>query len=270
MPGGVLVYNESDSVLERITEASQNTIRKESYRLPEYFIDTGVTYLKTDEGDLPLEVFGEHNLSNIAGAKWICQLMGVDEDDFLEAIMSFKGASKRLEKIGDNGSSFLFKDFAHAPSKVIATTNALKIQYKNRKLIALLELHTFSSLNEEFLVEYKDSLKSADTAILFYDPKAIKNKGLKEINDQNIKKAFNDDKLRIFSNPQALKDFLLAQSYSHTNLLLMSSGNYASLDLDYIKNQIKIIDVLRHSAGFGFKYFLTWIIPCGISKKILL
>ena len=174
MPGGVLVYNESDSVLERITEASQNTIRKESYRLPEYFIDAGVSYLKTDEGDLPLEVFGEHNLSNIAGAKWICQLMGVDEDDFLEAIMSFKGASKRLEKIGDNGSSFLFKDFAHAPSKVKATSEAVAQQFDQHHKVYCLELHTYSSPNPAFIGQYKNALNGADEAVVFYDPEALK------------------------------------------------------------------------------------------------
>ena len=134
----------------------------------------------------------------------------------------------------------VFKDFAHSPSKVIATVKALKNQYQNRKLIALLELHTFSSLNKEFIVEYKDSLKSADIAVLFYDPKAIKNKGLSAIDDKMIKKAFNDNKLIIFSNSGQLSDFLLSQSYVNANLLIMSSGNYASLDLDFITSQIKI------------------------------
>jgi len=134
----------------------------------------------------------------------------------------------------------VFKDFAHSPSKVIATVKALKNQYQNRKLIALLELHTFSSLNKEFIVEYKDSLKSADIAVLFYDPKAIKNKGLSAIDDKMIKKAFNDNKLIVFSNSGQLSDFLLSQSYVNANLLIMSSGNYASLDLDFITSQIKI------------------------------
>lgn len=237
--GGVLVYNKLDKQVNQITENCTRPIRKLEYSMPDYFIDNDISFLKTNEGDLPLKIFGEHNLSNLSGAKLVCQLMGVHEEEFNHSITSFKGADKRLELILDMEDRTVFKDFAHSPSKVIATTKALKNQYKNRKLIALLELHTFSSLNEEFIVEYKDSLKSADTAILFYDPKAIKNKGLKEINDQNIKKAFNDDKLRIFSNPEALKDFLLSQSYSNTNLLLMSSGNYASLDLEYITNQIK-------------------------------
>jgi UDP-N-acetylmuramate: L-alanyl-gamma-D-glutamyl-meso-diaminopimelate ligase len=208
--------------------------------MPDYYIDNGISFLRTDEGDLPLKIFGDHNLSNLSGAKLICQLMGVQEEEFNNSISSFKGADKRLESILVMKDRNVFKDFAHSPSKVIATVKALKNQYQNRKLIALLELHTFSSLNKEFIVEYKDSLKSADIAVLFYDPKAIKNKGLSAIDDKMIKKAFNDNKLIVFSNSGQLSDFLLSQSYVNANLLIMSSGNYASLDLDFITSQIKI------------------------------
>jgi UDP-N-acetylmuramate: L-alanyl-gamma-D-glutamyl-meso-diaminopimelate ligase len=235
MPGGVLVYNESDSVLERITEASQNTIRKESYRLPEYFIDTGVTYLKTDEGDLPLEVFGEHNLSNIAGAKWICQLMGEDEDDFLEAIMSFKGASKRLEKIGDNGSSFLFKDFAHAPSKVKATSEAVAQQFDKHHKVYCLELHTYSSLNPAFIGQYKNALNGADEAVVFYDPEALKVKNRSPLSEEEIKTAFGSENLIVFSNPKAFQEFLFEHQWNKSILLMMSSGNYGGIDWDTLK-----------------------------------
>jgi len=238
--GGVLVYNKLDSQVNQISIDCQRPIRKLEYTMPDYYIDNGISYLKTDEGDLPLKIFGDHNLSNLSGAKLICQLMGVHEEEFNNSISSFKGADKRLESILVMKDRNVFKDFAHSPSKVIATVNALKNQYQNRKLIALLELHTFSSLNKEFIVEYKDSLKSADIAVLFYDPKAIKNKGLSEIDDKMIKKAFNDNKLIVFSNSGQLSDFLLSQSYVNANLLIMSSGNYASLDLDFITSQIKI------------------------------
>lgn len=238
MPGGVLVYNESDSVLERITEASQNTIRKESYRLPEYFIDAGVTYLKTDEGDLPLEVFGEHNLSNIAGAKWICQLIGVDEDDFLEAIMSFKGASKRLEKIGDNGSSFLFKDFAHAPSKVKATSEAVAQQFDKHHKVYCLELHTYSSLNPAFIGQYKNALNGADEAVIFYDPEALKVKNRSPLNEAEIKTAFGSENLLVFTNPKAFQEFLFEHQWNKSILLMMSSGNYGGIDWDTLKERV--------------------------------
>ena len=238
--GGVLVYNKLDKQVNQITENCTRPIRKLEYTMPDYYIDNGISYLKTDEGDLPLKIFGDHNLSNLSGAKLICQLMGVQEEEFNNSISSFKGADKRLESILVMKDRNVFKDFAHSPSKVIATVKALKNQYQNRKLIALLELHTFSSLNKEFIVEYKDSLKSADIAVLFYDPKAIKNKGLSAIDDKMIKKAFNDNKLIVFSNSGQLSDFLLSQSYVNANLLIMSSGNYASLDLDFITSQIKI------------------------------
>ena len=238
MPGGVLVYNESDSVLERITEASQNTIRKESYRLPEYFIDAGVTYLKTDEGDLPLEVFGEHNLSNIAGAKWICQLMGVDEDDFLEAITSFKGASKRLEKIGDNGSSFLFKDFAHAPSKVKATSEAVAQQFDKHHKVYCLELHTYSSLNPAFIGQYKNVLNGADEAVVFYDPEALKVKNRSLLSEEEIKTAFGSENLIVYSNLKAFQEFIFEHQWNKSILLMMSSGNYGGIDWDTLKERV--------------------------------
>ena len=148
--GGIMVYNEEDAVVKEVVETSENHIKKYPYTTPEHFIENGTTYLVTPEGDLPLEVFGTHNLQNLAGAKWICQHMGIDEDDFYEAIASFKGASKRLEKIVENESTVIFKDFAHSPSKVKATTTAVKNQYGERKVVACLELHTYSSLNANF------------------------------------------------------------------------------------------------------------------------
>ena len=187
-----------------------------------------------------MNIFGDHNLNNLAGAKLVCQLMGVHEEEFYSSIVSFKGADKRLEIILNMNDRLVFKDFAHSPSKVIATTNALKKQFPQRKLIALLELHTFSSLNEHFINQYKDTLKSADLAILYYDPKAVLKKGLSEMNYQEIKNAFNDQNLKVFSNSNKLKNFLLEQSYMNSNLLFMSSGNYGSIDLDFLTNEIRI------------------------------
>ena len=166
--GGSITYNEEDEEVKRVVEASQNTIRKLPYQTPNYTVENGQTLLETSEGLLPIEVFGKHNLNNLAGAKWICQHMGIDEDDFYEAIATFKGASKRLEKIAESTTSVAYKDFAHSPSKVEATTKAVKEQYDNRKLIACLELHTYSSLNAEFLKEYKGALDAADVAVVFY------------------------------------------------------------------------------------------------------
>jgi UDP-N-acetylmuramate: L-alanyl-gamma-D-glutamyl-meso-diaminopimelate ligase len=238
--GGVLVYNKLDKEVEKITLRCEKSIRKLEYSMPEHFIKDGKTFLITDEGDIPLNIFGDHNLSNLAGAKLICQLMGVHDEEFYSSIISFKGADKRLETILEMKDRLVFKDFAHSPSKVEATTKALKKQFQERKLIALLELHTFSSLNENFINQYRDTLKSADLAILYYDPNAVLMKGLSEINHQEIINAFNDKNLKVFSDNIKLEEFLLNQSFANSNLLFMSSGNYASIDLAFLINQIRI------------------------------
>ena len=237
-PGGVLVYNDEDATLASLSTASPNTIRKEAYQTPDFVIEKGTTYLETDEGPLPLEIFGNHNLSNLAGAKWICQLMGVDEDDFYQAITSFMGASKRLEKMVSGKTSHLYKDFAHAPSKVSATTNAVKNQFSEFKLIACFELHTFSSLDKTFINKYQDSLSASDQAIVFYDPAALKIKNRPEISEQQIKHAFDDEQLLVFTDPLELEQYLNGLAYTECVLLMMSSGNYGGIDWGKLKNTL--------------------------------
>ncbi|MCF7569027.1 Mur ligase domain-containing protein [Sabulilitoribacter arenilitoris] len=237
--GGSINYNEEDTEVKRIVEASKNTIRKLPYKTPEYTVENGQTLLETSEGDLPIEVFGKHNLNNLAGAKWICQHMGIDEDDFYEAISTFKGASKRLEKIAESNNSVAFKDFAHSPSKVKATTNAVKEQYANRTVVACLELHTYSSLNVEFLKEYKGALNAADVAVVFYSPHAVEIKKLDAISHEQIANAFQRDDLIIYTNPDDFKAFLFSQNFDNKALLLMSSGNYGGLDFGEVKELIR-------------------------------
>ena len=236
--GGIMVYNEEDATVKEVVESSENHIQKYPYQTPKHFIDNGVSYLETSEGDLPLEVFGTHNLQNLAGAKWICQHMGIDEDDFYEAIASFSGASKRLEKIAENDTSVIFKDFAHSPSKVAATTNAVKKQYENRNVLACLELHTYSSLNAVFLEEYKGALDAADKAVVFYSPDAVKIKQLEAVTSAQIAKAFQREDLIIYTNPQEFKAFLFAENLKNTALVLMSSGNYGGLNLEEVKHLV--------------------------------
>ncbi len=237
--GGSVTYNEEDAEVKRIVEASENTIRKLPYKTPNYKVENGQTLLETPEGDLPIEVFGKHNLNNLAGAKWICQHMGIDEDDFYEAIATFKGASKRLEKIAESKNSVAYKDFAHSPSKVEATTNAVKEQYENRTLIACLELHTYSSLNAEFLKEYKGTLEAADVAVVFYSPHAVEIKKLEEVTKEQIANAFQRDDLIIYTNPDDFKAFLFSQNFDNKTLLLMSSGNYGGLNFEEVKGLIE-------------------------------
>ncbi|MEN8745600.1 MAG: Mur ligase family protein [Polaribacter sp.] len=236
--GGIMVYNEADTTVKTVVESSENHIKKYPYQTPNHFIENGVTYLETSEGDLPLEVFGTHNLQNLAGAKWICQHMGIDEDDFYEAIASFSGASKRLEKIAENNTSVIFKDFAHSPSKVSATTKALKKQYENRTIFACLELHTYSSLNAAFLEEYRGALDAADKAVVFYSPNAVKIKKLDAVTSAQIAKAFQREDLIIYTNPQEFKAFLFAENLKNTALVLMSSGNYGGLDFEEVKQLV--------------------------------
>jgi UDP-N-acetylmuramate: L-alanyl-gamma-D-glutamyl-meso-diaminopimelate ligase len=236
--GGSITYNIEDAEVKKVVENSENTIRKFPYQTPNYKVQDGTTLLETEEGSMPVEIFGKHNLNNLAGAKWICQQMGIDENDFYEAISTFQGASKRLEKIAETKKSIAYKDFAHSPSKVLATTNALKNQYPNRKLIACLELHTYSSLNPEFLKEYKGALDAADVAVVFYSPHAVEIKKLKAISSEQIANAFQRENLIIYTNPTAFKTFLFSQKFNETSLLLMSSGDYGGLDFDELKNLI--------------------------------
>lgn len=233
--GGILVYNQEDAVLKEIAEQSTNTIRKIAYQTPKYTIKNETTYLETPEGAMPIEVFGAHNLSNLEGAKWICQQMGVDEADFYEAISSFKGASKRLEKIIETKNKVAYKDFAHSPSKVSATTKAVRNQYPDRKLIACLELHTYSSLNADFLKEYQNTLDGADVAVVFYSLDALKIKQLDEVSSEQIKSSFKRDDLIVFTDAIDFRNFLFQNNFDDAVLLLMSSGNYGGLDFNELK-----------------------------------
>jgi UDP-N-acetylmuramate: L-alanyl-gamma-D-glutamyl-meso-diaminopimelate ligase len=236
--GGILVYNENDPEVKRVAEAATNPIRKIPYATPKYTVENGVTLLETPEGPMPIEVFGAHNLNNLAGAKWICQNMGVDEADFYEAIASFKGASKRLEKIAEGKGKVAYKDFAHSPSKVAATTKAVREQYPDRKLIACLELHTYSSLNPEFLKEYEGALDPADVAVVFYSPDAVKIKKLDEISYEQISESFKRHDLIIYTNPEDFKNYLFNADLENSALLLMSSGNYGGLNFDDVKTLV--------------------------------
>lgn len=237
-PGGVLIYNTEDVVLTRLVLASQNTIKKTPYRTADNQIVDGVTYLETDEGGVPLSVFGDHNMSNLSAARWITQLVGVSEEDFVEAIASFKGASKRLELVVRGSTGVLFKDFAHAPSKVVATTNAVQKQFGKKRILACLELHTYSSLNPEYMINYQGALAAADEAIVFYDPEALKIKNRPPIAKEDIEKAFQHPALKVFTLPADLHHHLLTNAYDDTVLLMMSSGNYGAIDWDSLADRV--------------------------------
>ena len=236
--GGSISYNTEDLHVKTIVEDSENQIRKFPYQTPEHTIEEGVTYLETEEGPLPLEIFGAHNLNNLAGSKWICQQMGVDQDDFYEAISSFSGASKRLEKVAENANCVVYKDFAHSPSKVKATTEAVKSQYPKRPLVACLELHTYSSLNATFLEHYKGALDAADTAVVFYSPQAVEIKKLESVSKTQIETAFERDDLIIYTDPELFKNYITSMEFTQKTVLLMSSGSYGGLDFEALRNKV--------------------------------
>ncbi len=236
--GSVLVYNGEDKTLEEIALKATKPTRKQAYYTPEYSVEDGETLLQTPEGPMPLEIFGRHNLSNLAGAKWICQLMGVDEADFYEAIASFKGAAKRLQKIAESDKTVIFKDYAHSPSKVKATTQAVKQQYTDKKLLACFELHTYSSLNADFLQQYASTLNAADEAVIFYSPEAVKIKRLSPIDPQQIKAAFGHTNAQVFTDAADFRSWLKTQNLDDKAVLLMSSGNYGGLDFSELSRWI--------------------------------
>lgn len=239
VPGGILIYNEEDPEIKKLVEETTHSIKKYPYSTPEYTVREGVVYLNTDEGEIPLEIFGKHNLQNLAGAKLICQSIGVSEEEFYEAIPTFAGASKRLELLAKGKSTVIFKDFAHSPSKVKASTDAVKERYPDKKNLACCELHTYSSLNAGFLDQYQNTLDSADEAVVFYSPHAVQIKKLEEVTKEQIAEAFKRDDLKIFTDPAEFREFLFNKNLENTVLLLMSSGDYGGLNFSDLKALVK-------------------------------
>ena len=198
-------------------------------------IKSGKTFLETEAGLIPIQLFGAHNLQNLQGAMNICKSLGVNAEAFYKSIQSFKGAAKRQEVILETATSTIYRDFAHAPSKLQATVKAVKTQYPERKLIAVQELHTYSSLNKAFLPNYAHTMDPADIAVLYLNPHTVLLKKLELMDEETLRAGFKRTDLKLFTNSLALKDYLLSLDYSNSNLLLMSSGNYDNMDLESIK-----------------------------------
>lgn len=228
---GQLFYCDSDQILKNIVINSRSDISKKAYSQHPFENRIDRTVLITNHGESIVEVFGQHNMENLSAAKEVCNSIGIGDKDFYKAISTFRGAAKRLQKLGSGHTTDVFLDFAHAPSKVKATVNALKNQYPYRKLVACLELHTFSSLNPNFLPEYKGSISQADVQVVYYNPKTLEHKKLPKIDPGFIKQKFGEKNLLVFTDEQELLTFLESHFWDNTNLLLMSSGNYAGLDL---------------------------------------
>lgn len=231
---GRLIYFDGDVNLKEIAKKSEITRRdivSFPYNTPKHEIRNGITYIKTRKGEIALNIFGEHNLQNMEAARLACKQVGVLDENFYAAIADFTGASNRLQKIVETPSAVAFKDFAHSPSKLKATVEAVKKQYPNRKLVACMELHTFSSLTEEFLPQYEDSMKKADVALVYYNPEVIEHKKLKSISPEDVKNAFGGNNLTVFTDKELLEKKLKSLNYENSALLFMSSGNFSGINI---------------------------------------
>jgi UDP-N-acetylmuramate: L-alanyl-gamma-D-glutamyl-meso-diaminopimelate ligase len=231
-PNGHLIYYSEDEWIQGLIPNLRNDIQATGYAIPDFEVVEGVTYILHGGKRIPLKIFGNHNLENMVGAMLMLNQIGVSDADFYEAIKSFKGASKRLELIAENDNACAYKDFAHSPSKLKATVAAVKSQFPNRKLIACMELHTFSSLKADFLPLYKNCMEEADEAYVYFSPEVVAHKKLDAISAETVQKAFGTANVTVFTDSDLIAYKLRVIKWVNTNLLLMSSGNFNGLDLN--------------------------------------
>ncbi len=237
MPGGFLTYFEEDAEIQKIVSRHVN-LNSKAYRTHPSGVIEGKAFLKSGGKDYPLQVFGDHNLQNISGAKEVCKQIGISEEQFYAAITSFKGAGRRLQELSKNKECIVYQDFAHSPSKLKATVSAVKNQFPERQLVACMELHTFSSLKKEFLPLYKNTMDEADVAYVYYNPHTVAHKKLEPISKELVYEAFGKSNLIISTDSDQLFTELLKMNWKNTNLLLMSSGNFDGKNLKEIARKI--------------------------------
>ncbi len=235
---GKVFYAEEDDALCKLIANSEYKEYSIPYGPHASVIRNQQTFLVHQGGETPIQIFGQHNMQNLQVAKNILNEIEVTDADFYKHIQSFAGASKRMEKIGENDQTVIFKDFAHAPSKLKATSTAVKSQFENRELVACIELHTFSSLNKNFINQYEHTFDTPDEALVFINPKTVAAKKLEMISSEEIKDAFQRSDVMLFTDAKSLENHLLSQNWNAKNLLLMSSGDYGGLDLEKIKESI--------------------------------
>ena len=242
-PGGRLIYCNDDPEVRDVAQKNTRTdIAKQPYDVPPHEVVEGITYLNTAHGRVPLRVFGNHNLLNLTAARYACNSLGVTDEQFDEAIQSFGGASKRLELVKATEHCAVYKDFAHAPSKLRATIAAMKGQYPDRRLVACMELHTFSSLTAEFLKQYAGTMDRADVPFVYYSQHALQLKKLPDLDPDQVKASFANDKVRVFTDSKQMVDAVIQtfkQSGSQAiNLLMMSSGNFDGIDFKQLADEL--------------------------------
>ena len=237
---GCYIYCKDDIVLQEMTENANIRAKKFGYSVHPHHIIDGVTFLnvpsvETDGNgnhEIPLQIFGKHNLTNINAARLACNAIGVSDEQFYTAIQTFKGASNRLELLFKNETCAIYKDFAHSPSKLKATVDALKTQFPERKLVACMELHTFSSLTEKFLEQYAGAMDNADVGIIFFNPETVAHKKLPPITSEMIFNAFQRSDLEVFHTAKPLEERIISMNFGNTVFAFMSSGNFGGVDLN--------------------------------------
>jgi len=232
--GGSLIYFDGDSEVKKIALASGKNIRKIPYKVHGYFQNKTGFFAATHNRVIPVKIFGEHNMQNLSAAREACLAAGVSEDDFYEAIKSFEGTSRRLQKLNENENGLVYLDFAHSPSKVKATVDAIVSRYPGREIIACLELHTYSSLSNDFLPLYNGTLANASTAFVYFNPHAIQLKKLKSLSKEDVSKAFGGENIRVYDNSEEMFSFIKAQNYACPVYLFMSSGDFDGFDINRV------------------------------------
>ncbi len=235
---GTLVFYDGDPELVKIGESQSKRLKTVPYTVLDYSVDGDKTLVSFGDKKYVLNIFGDHNLQNLNGARLICSELGISDDDFFTTMQSFKGAAKRLQLLESTEDCNIYLDFAHSPSKLKATTQAVKAQFKKRKLVACMELHTFSSLNKDFLPHYKGTMQAADRAIVYFNPEVLKHKQLPDISKEEVAKAFDHPNLIVFTNPDKLTEELKKEEWKNQNLLIMTSGNFSGVDIKSLASEL--------------------------------
>jgi UDP-N-acetylmuramate: L-alanyl-gamma-D-glutamyl-meso-diaminopimelate ligase len=230
--GGSLIYFDGDPEVKKVAISSKNNIRKIPYYVHGHFQNKTGFYAATHNRVVPLKIFGGHNMQNLSAAREVCLALGIPEDDFYRAITSFEGTSRRLQKYKETENGLVYLDFAHSPSKVKATVEAIAGRYPGREIIVCLELHTYSSLNSEFLPLYKGTLAAATRAFVYFNPHAIKLKKLKHLSADTVREAFGGENIKVYDDSVELFSFIRSQSYRCPVYLFMSSGDFDGLDIN--------------------------------------
>lgn len=228
---GLLIYNKEDIEVKRLGEKYSREVKTQSYETPSFEPIKNGTKLHFNDKSYGLQIFGSHNLQNLIGAMHLAAQVDISNHDFLSAMADFKGAGKRLQKVIETDHFVMYKDFAHSPSKLKATTHAIKEQFVNRKVVACMELHTFSSLKKEFLPLYEGAMDSADEAIVYYSPDVVKHKKLEPISKELVAKSFGGGIL-VLNDTEEVLDELKSKSWNDTVLIMMSSGNFDGINYD--------------------------------------